>query len=304
MLLTTPATPLTLTRTTAGFFMSSYIDHEQSLPCTLHGQLDLLKKKGLVISNPDRVIHYLRFIAYFRLAGYFQPFLLPSGRFKENTSFDQVLHRYIFDRQLRLLVMDAVERIEVAIRTTISSTLIEQHGEHWYKDANLFVQKYDHQVLIKIIKKAVPFNNSLSQPIWIIVEELPVGVWSIIFKHLKSRDTQKKISNNYGLHYSVMESWLHSFAFLRNLCAHHSRLWNRTFTIQPKVPAIYKKQFGVASSFCAQAAVLNLFLSVIADGSSWQRRLRDLIQNNKEIPISAMGFSADWDADLFWRINR
>lgn len=289
------------------YLMFSQAGHKQSMPSTLHGQLDLIRQKGLVVSDADQVIHYLRFIGYFRLSGYFSPFLLPSGIFKKDTSFDQVLHLYIFDRQLRLLVMDAVERIEVAVRSTISSTLSERHGACWYKNPDLFIPNYDHHQLLQIIEKAVPSCDCKSDsppPSWIVAEELPAGVWSRIFSGLRSRETQKCISGYYGLHYSVMTSWLHSFAVLRNLCAHHSRLWNRTFAIKPKVPAQYKKQFADSSKFCSQAAVLNVFLSVIADGSSWQRRLCDLMQRNKDISVSAMGFPADWAADSFWRIKR
>ncbi|WLE98110.1 MAG: Abi family protein [Candidatus Electrothrix communis] len=265
-----------------------------------HEQISLLRKRGLVLPNPERTLHYLKFIGYYRLSGYFPPFLDSSGKFQKNTSFDQVLNYYIFDRKLRLLVMDAVERIEVAVRTTISNTLCVQHDEYWYQNSALFIHGYNHHQLLKIVRE----KTNTFPPSWKVAEELSFGVWSKIFSNLKSRELQKEICKPYSIDYTIMTSWLRSFTYLRNLCAHHERLWNRTFTVKPKVLKKYRKHFINNSKFYSQAAVLNVFLDVIADGSGWQQRLSDLIDQNKEIPLQNMGFHSGWSSDPFWGINR
>ncbi|WP_446011928.1 Abi family protein [Candidatus Electrothrix sp.] len=160
-----------------------------------HEQVDLLRKRGLVLPNPERTLHYLKFIGYYRLSGYFPPFLDSSGQFQKNTSFDQILNCYIFDRKLRLLVMDAVERIEIALRATISNTLSEHYDAHWYLNSELFVRCYNHQQLISIIQEKVSANP----PAWEVAEELSFGVWSNIFRHLKSRELQTEISRPYNM---------------------------------------------------------------------------------------------------------
>ena len=263
-------------------------------------QINLLRKRGLILPNPERTLHYLQFIGYYRLSGYFPPFLDASGKFQKNTSFDQILNCYIFDRKLRLLIMDAVERIEIALRTTISNILCEHYDAHWYLNAELFVRHYNHQQLISIIRE----KTSAHPPAWEIAEELSFGVWSNIFRHLRSRELQKEICTPYNIHYNVMKSWLHSFTYLRNLCAHHSRLWNRTFTVRPKVLKKYRKHFSNNYKLYAQAAVLNVFLNVIADGSGWQQRLSDLFDKNKEISLHDMGFHPGWSSDPFWGIHQ
>lgn len=280
--------------------MFSHLHWPEIIPDTLSGQIELLQQKGLQVSNPERAIRYLMFEGLFRLSGYFPPFLLSSGNF-QNTTFDEVQRLYSFDQQLRLLVMDAVEKIEVAVRTTISNTLNEQYGPYWYKNEKLFVENYEHHHLIELIRKS---SESTDPPSWIVAERMSIGFWSRIFSALKSREDQKKISKIYNIPYKIMISWLHSFTSLRNLCAHHERLWNRTFTIKPKVPEKYKNNFSDSSKFCAQAAVLNIFLSVIAEDSIWQKRLHDLVMDNKNIPINAMGFPVGWENDPFWRIRR
>jgi len=117
-------------------------------------QLELLVKQGLLVKNPKRVLHYLRFIGYHRLSGYFRTFQLQNTSehiFKKGTTFDSIISLYIFDRKLRLLVMDAVERIEVAVRTTISSTMCEKYGPHWYLKPMLFKSSFNHPGCIHLL---------------------------------------------------------------------------------------------------------------------------------------------------------
>ena len=135
-----------------GFFMSDTSRFYQKPPLNIDQQLEALIHRGLVVENPDRVRHYLRFIGYYRLSGYFRSFQIPGHPdhfFKKHTTFDSVLQLYIFDRKLRLLVMDAVERIEVAVRATISNTMSEQYGAHWYLKSELFKTNFNHDDLLK-----------------------------------------------------------------------------------------------------------------------------------------------------------
>jgi abortive infection bacteriophage resistance protein len=121
---TTPATPLHWKRNLVGFFMSESTSHFLKPSLSLDEQIALLKNRGLIIENPQRLRQYLRFIGYYRLSGYFRRSCVgyfqiegdPLHRFQLNTTFDQTLRCYIFDRKLRLMIMDAVERIEVAFR--------------------------------------------------------------------------------------------------------------------------------------------------------------------------------------------
>jgi len=302
--------------------MSKIYQPYKKLVLNIDQQLELLIKQGLIIKNPKRILHYLRFIGYHRLSGYFrtfQPRNTSEHFFKKGTTFDSIISLYIFDRKLRLLVMDAVERIEVAVRTTISSTMCEKYGPHWYLKPMLFKSSFNHKDLIKTIERETGFKNPKKQnkscnnyfknyskpylpPVWIVAEALSIGTWSNIFNYLRSRNDRKQISDQYYLHYNIMSSWLQSFTYLRNLCAHHSRIWNRKFTVKPKIANKFKKHLQNNTGFYAQAAVLNIFLSVIADGSRWQYRLLDLLDNNPDIQLEKMGFFKNWHNDPFWRI--
>ena len=277
------------------------------------------------MSDRDRACHYLRFIGYYRLSGYFLPFQVPGDAkhiFCPGTTFDQILQTYIFDRKLRLLVMDGVERVEVAIRTTISDFMSQVHGPHWFMDKELFVDRFNHQGLLEKIRYESGMGRPDKQnlfckhyydaydspglpPSWMVTEILSAGTWSMIYKSLRSRQERKAISDLYGIHQTLMISWLEAFTDLRNKCAHHGRIWNRIFTKKPIIPKDkkLKRHFRNNDRFYAHAAVLNVFLKVISDGSTWQQRLADLVNTSSHIPKESMAFFDGWEEDPFWGIS-
>ena len=116
-------------RTPAGIFMSNGHKQNYCKPAlTIEQQIDLLVSRGLTIPDRDKALHYLNYIGYHRLSGYFLTFQqnapgVESHSFKKGVTFKDILDIYIFDRELRLLVMDAIERIEVAFRACISNTI-------------------------------------------------------------------------------------------------------------------------------------------------------------------------------------
>ena len=306
-------------RTQAGIFMSTPRIYAKP-PLSLEQQLELLMERGLDISSPERALHYLRFIGHYRLSGYCRYYQQNlSHEFYPGTTFDSVLKLYIFDRELRLLVMDAVERIEVAVRSCISNTMSELYGAHWFMDRSLFRNHRKHDELLGKIRVATGnhdrqegFLKSYYQkydrpdfpPSWMMAEVMSFGTWSYLFANLKSRQVQRAICSPFGIDPKIMKSWLHALNYLRNLCAHHSRLWNRSFSIKPVVAKKYAEQMQGNGSFYAYAAMLRVLMHAIADGSKWQYRLTDLVDGYPEITLSAMGFPENWKVDSFWGLVR
>ena len=162
-----------------------------------------LRQRGLSIPDEARARHYLGNISYYRLSAYTRPFYRPAQpdhAFLEKTRFDDVLHLYVFDRELRLLLLDAIERLEVALRAQLTNTLAEHHGPHGYLDATLFDTRYDHSWLIKKLDneaKAREVETFLAHyrdkytaapaqpPIWMAVELLTFKEVYSLFSHLR-----------------------------------------------------------------------------------------------------------------------
>ena len=106
-------------------------------PLPLPQQLAKWQSRGLVVNDAAKALHYLRFIGYYRFSAYTLPFQNPAHHdkhFKPATTFERVLSLYVFDRELRLVVMDAIERVEVAVRSCVVNELCLRHGAHWFMD--------------------------------------------------------------------------------------------------------------------------------------------------------------------------
>ena len=124
----------------------------------IEAQIALLRSRGLTIADENYAHHYLQFIGYYRLSGYALVFQVNynadgSHRFHPGANFNDILDLYIFDRKLRLAVLDALERIEVAFRAALSHEMSISHGTHWFMDAAHFIPTYDHAVFLGHVKK-------------------------------------------------------------------------------------------------------------------------------------------------------
>ncbi len=170
--------------------------------------------------------------------------------------------------------MDAVERIEVAFRTQLINVMSQKLGPHWFMDSQHFVD-YNHSDLIhkldEIVREyaeakrrgrpkgelfidhyAAKYADPKYPPCWMLAEVLSLQTWSVIYSRLKYRDSQKAIAGAFGVSNEVLASWLHCMTYLRNLCAHHGRLWRRIFTIKPIKAAAYQQQLRDNGRFYAQ----------------------------------------------------
>ncbi|MBZ0261315.1 MAG: Abi family protein [Hyphomicrobiales bacterium] len=109
---------------------------------SIHDQVRTLAARGLVLADPGRAEHYVRFIGYYRLSGYTRYYADPTDpaneRFQAGTTFDQLLALYVFDRKLRVLLQDALERIEVAVKSVMSNECGIKGGPFWLTNANNF----------------------------------------------------------------------------------------------------------------------------------------------------------------------
>lgn len=212
-------------------------------PTTYAQQLVLLTDRGMRIDHPDRAAFYLQHLNYYRLGAYWLPFEADHGshRFVAGTSFEDVLNLYIFDRELRLLLLDAIERFEVSVRSQWAYHLAHEHGPHAHLDPALALNAPRWRTNLDRLSEEVSrsdetFIRHLTRtyreelpPVWAVCEVMSLGLLSRWYNNLKPMATRRAISSVYLTDQRVLESWLHHLTFIRNLCAHHSRLWNREF---------------------------------------------------------------------------
>ncbi len=282
-------------------------------------QVDLLKARGMVIADTVAAEHYLRHLNYYRLGAYWLPFEADHAghQFRAGTRFDDVVNLYVFDRELRLLVLDAIERFEVSARAQWAYSMAHAHGAHSHLDVALArKQSYWQFNLDKLCKEVERsdevFIIHLTQtyaealpPVWAVCEVMSLGLLSRWYGNLKFGATRRVIANVYALDDRVLESWLHHLTLIRNTCAHHSRLWNRDFTITAELPrskpAYLAGEFVAGSRKLYNTLVMLLHLmDTIAPTHHWRTKLKQLIKSHSIHP-EAMGFPPDWDKRGIWQ---
>jgi abortive infection bacteriophage resistance protein len=211
-------------------------------------QINLLEQRGLIVNDKVLAESILSRISYYRLSAYFLPFQHKKDSFRNNVSFDDILKLYEFDRRLRIFVFDYLEIIEVMFKTSVCIYMTDKYGAFFYTDKLCFSQYFKHEEwLFSITEEKTRSKETFIRhfeekyfgdqylPFWMIVEIMSFGSLSLLVNGLKSRD-KKEIGDIFSIPAPVLSSWLHFLTYIRNLCAHHSRLWNREFAIRPKFP--------------------------------------------------------------------
>jgi len=209
---------------------------------TFSDQLQLLKSKNLKINNEEDVILFLSHVNYCKLSGYFKFFEKTPNDYG-GLDIQSVFDLYYFDRELRHLLLRAIEKIEISIKTKIAYTIGKKYGAFGHIDPLNFYSEYDHKSFLKILKKEEkrskePYIEKYKEkytseeftPIWMSVEILPLGTISVMYSNLL-RSTQKEIAREYQTNMKNLKSWLVNITLLRNFCAHNSRIWNRTLKV-------------------------------------------------------------------------
>lgn len=318
-------------------------------------QLHLLKQRGLTILDESRALCFLEAVSFFRLTPYMRPFQHSDDRhqFEAGTKFSQLARLYDFDRRLRLLAIDAIERTEVAIRAHISNALNQKYGSHWYIDSHHFKKIYDHQRLIQGIRDkqqvalddfnreclridnvqmtddaykrklklkrqqesyarhyAITYHQPELMPCWAMLEELSMDELSHFFKGLAKDKDKKIIASGFNLSAPLLESWLHTLTVIRNICAHHARLWNRELGIKPIYPTqkdffwpTYLEQDYSHTRVAVVFAILHHMMQRVSPDTCWHERLFSLFGEFSEIPVGNMGLPKHWKEDHFWQIS-
>lgn len=304
-------------------------------------QVELLKLRGLVICDEARTQRHLKNISYYRLSAYMLPYRqkeneILTERFNNGTSWDNIYNLYLFDRKLRLLIFDAIERLEIAIRSQIIYQLSHKYNSHWQDDSSIFKpprQKtlQDGRVVTVDIYKEVQehireqlrnnktevfikhyiskYETPTNPPSWMSVEIMYFNHLSRICDGLKNRADLNEISKYFDLPPQIFCSWLHTINYVRNLCAHHARLWNRDLSIVPEKLHFSKHLNWISDPDTAQRSkiyffccMINYMLQTANPTSNFTQRMCDLLSENKNIAnLSSMGFSPNWEQEKIWK---
>lgn len=286
------------------------------LPLTIQEQVSKLKERNLRIEDEGKAAHYLSNISYYRLRAYTYPFqdnTIETHPFIKKVSFEEIISLYVFDRQLRLLVFNAIEKIEIAFRTQIIYQFSLEKGAFWYINPSLYnnsiqfannvaklQQEIDRSKETFITHYHTNYSDSKVPPSWMALEVSSIGLLSKLFSNLKENKCKNAIATHFGLKdVGVLENWMRCISLLRNLCAHHSRIWNRRMTklAFPKKPMydfIENKQI-LEYKLYAYLCTIQYLLNTISPEHSFKANLVALMNNCPLAQEKEMGFPKNWN---------
>jgi abortive infection bacteriophage resistance protein len=289
----------------------------------ISAQLKKLESRGLAITDHSAAEQFLLHLNYYRFSGYGLAFEDHRHHFRPGTTFSAIRSAYEFDRDLRDLITESLEVIELDLRAVTAYTFGQRHGPFGHSDAARFFRHFDHAAWLRrlhdeIRRSREPFVTHFKAtysefpdlPIWVTTELMSFGALSRMYGGMQKAD-QKAIASRYGLQPQTLKSWIHHLVYTRNLCAHHLRIWDRCWSIKPDLPAgrIWRRPELPSNSRLFAALLVQMKMLVACDAEraftqSWRVRVEDILsQRAPKVadPLIGMGLLTHWKQHPVWR---
>ena len=219
---------------------------------------------------------------------------------------------------MRKLVSAEIEKIEVAIRAKMAYELSMAYHLFWVEDAHLFTSSHNHTTTLDKVSEEYmrsseefisAFKNKYSNPLppaHIILEITSFGTLSRLYRNLKPNKAKRDVAKSFNLPDKVFDAWLHSLTCVRNVCAHHARLWNSQIKIQPLSPKKPQDIWLTNNAVCNNRvyyilSMIIYLLNAINPTHTFKQKLHHLFEKYPNVDKSAMGFPVDWQNEPLWQ---
>ena len=297
-------------------------------------QIVLLEERGMTIGDRQKAYHHLSCVSYHRFKGYWWDMQADQEQhiFKPNSCFEDVVSRYEYDKELRLILFDAIETIEIALRTKLIYYLSRSYTGLFYAESDLFEDRdlfvdYLKALRLEFMRSREPFVQEYKRKhgvwedgicvdlkedpdAWEIFELASFGTLSKVYKNLKHQLPEKaRIANDFGLNlHTELSSWLEAIAYLRNLIAHHSRILGRTMVKRPmylktpKNPWVHRDFSKDTSQRVYPIITSMLYMChALGEGERVRAKLISFIKAHPDVLALRLGFPSGWDSEPIWR---
>ncbi len=292
---------------------------------TLSEQLSAYQAAGLQIRSQQEALDALRCIGYYRLRGYsFHKYDHVKKQYQPQTSFDDILKLYYFDTELSHLLFSMTSVIEVSLRARLSQALLIHHDALALTDPVYFADKKLFWQNLSTLTMEISRSNDLfirhhyekydgMIPVWAAVEVMSFGNLSKTIKNLKTG--KDSAASDLLSHYVILSpkgkyvhpsmamfaSWTQAVSVLRNLCAHNSRIYNRSISTHIQIPDTLQLPPPSKGNGLYPFMVAMRCLSPNED--VWNRFISDLqtlfIKYEGNFSLTQLGFPTDWQQRLF-----
>lgn len=283
-------------------------------------QIDLLSERGMDIQDRDTALATLQRVSYYRLSGYWYPFRKQSkmGRgddFYPGTRFTDIIALYDFDARLRTATFSVLTPIELAIRALLGHELgrvdpcahldpcmlgpTARSGDAYSKWLTGYKFELEQSREDFVAHHHAKYGGVL--PVWAAVELLGWGSLTRLYSFVP-RGVQDAVADVCGLSAPQLTSWLKALNIVRNICAHHGRLFNRVHALSPKLPPVgrhpdldavstdWSRTFG-------QLTMIQFLLDRLQVGRpTFLPTALKTFPSVRAVPITHMGASNDWSS--------
>ncbi len=292
-------------------------------PFSIQDQITLLQGRNMSFRQVADAPHFLSNISYYRLKGYWWEMQDDNvnHHFQNGSFFEDVIDLYNFDRHFRLIVFNAIERIEIALRTKLIYHLSLAYGADWYLNPALFDKQKEYSSFLSKIysdmgRSSEEFmvkhfvNHPTEHPeSWKALEVLTLGALSKLYQNIKHQLPQKnQIAIEFGLYnQKYLASWLLAITVIRNIIAHHSRLWNRVIinkydwpsTTPNPILSYIPNNHQRRKIFPLLSAILYMN-NYISPGNHLKQELISLFVQFPNTQLNKMGFPQNWQQEPIW----
>ncbi|EIJ69282.1 Abi-like protein [Fusobacterium necrophorum subsp. funduliforme ATCC 51357] len=244
---------------------------------TMEELLQIFIDRGMKVNKTDQALQRLSHINYYKMKEFAKPYYKrqTDGTYKyEKIAFEQVLNRFYQDKNLRVYLLHAIEKIEISFKTKIAYVLGRKHGAFGYLDFKNWCNK-DKFIKQHIVEKELTFKrrildlleipkklkkedkiinckNTIIQdffeenpdcifpPVWMVIEILTFGDVLNLYKWMSEKN-KEEIAKYYECGADEFETWLRTLKFIRNLCAHNSNVIDCIIETKPRIREEWKK---------------------------------------------------------------
>ncbi|MCK6096412.1 Abi family protein [Micrococcus sp. EYE_162] len=296
-------------------------------------QIQILRRRGMAL-EPEEARRWLNTVGYYRLSGYAFVYRGPEAdHFLPGVSFGDVVALYEFDRKLRTLIHDGIERVEIGLRAAVSRVVADRYGAEGHLDPVNFRPTFDHAEWLAVAgrraaraKRHTVFvrhhedHYAGRMPIWVVLEVLDFADVSRLVDGMRVAD-QWAVADHLGLELDLatlpagsakrakknhpVARWCEQLSIVRNTAAHHGRVWNRSFAPAPtaalaSLPGMAALPSGQSERIGGALMVIAACLRTLSPGSSWAGRIRRLVETEL-VPTrpggpGEMGLQTGWNS--------
>jgi abortive infection bacteriophage resistance protein len=286
--------------------MQELKEHQPSM--NIDEQIKNLKSKGLIIEDEEKAKCFLNDVSYFRMIkAYSLGLKAKNENYKEGTRFEDIVGRYLFNSNLRQIVLVQIEKVEVNLRCRLANYFCDKYGVLGYEDINNFAvptevfNPFYADMLKELSRNAkspfvVNFRRNYVDgkiPLYALVELFSFGTLSKFYKNMKNED-KKAVAAMYGVRYTYFGSWIENIAFVRNVCAHYGRIYNIKF---PKAPKLYRRYTEKGIKNYRLFATLLTLKHLLPNDRHWRDFIDTvelLFEKYSSIKLHYIDFPQDW----------